>query len=236
MTGPLQLGVFLSGGGRTLANLIEHRDSHGLPIEIKHVLASRGDAGGLTIARRAGIATTVVIKSRHDDAGYQRAMFDPCRDAGCDVVVMAGYLKHVLIPDDFRGRVINIHPSLLPAFGGRGMYGLRVHAAVIERGCKVSGCTVHLVDNVYDNGRILDQSVCMVHTDDTAESLAARVFDLEKQLLPRRFAKLAVVIVESTTRAQRSGFCQKSIHRFEARTSSLGFQPISYTQVGDSGV
>ncbi len=184
MNGPTKLGVFLSGGGRTLANLIDHRDNHGLAIDIRHVVASRPDAGGLTIARNDGCPTSVVIKSSHDDAAYQNAMFDPCRAAGCDVVVMAGYLKHVLIPDDFAGRVINIHPSLLPAFGGPGMYGMRVHAAVIARGCKFSGCTVHLVDNVYDNGRILDQRVCPVQPGDTPERLAARVFELEKELLP----------------------------------------------------
>ena len=97
---------------------------------------------------------------------------------------MAGFLKHVLIPEDFVGRVINIHPSLLPSFGGPGMYGQRVHQAVLERGVKISGCTVHYVDNEYDNGPIILQRSCLVKDDDTAETLAARVFEQECQALP----------------------------------------------------
>ena len=112
-------------------------------------------------------------------------MFGPCRQVGADLVVMAGFLKHVRIPSDFEGRVINIHPSLLPSFGGPGMYGHRVHQAVIDRGVKISGCTVHYVDNVYDNGPIILQRSCEVRDDDTAETLAARVFKQECEALPQ---------------------------------------------------
>ena len=104
--------------------------------------------------------------------------------------MLAGFLKKLWIPDDFAGRVINIHPSLLPAFGGKGCYGMRVHRAVLERGCQVSGCTVHLVDEVYDNGPILLQRWCPVETTDSASDLAARVFAEELIALPealRRF-------------------------------------------------
>ena len=111
-------------------------------------------------------------------------MFGPVRESGAKLVVMAGFLKHVLIPQDFDRRVINIHPSLLPAFGGAGMYGLRVHKAAIDRGVKISGCTVHYVDNEYDHGPIINQRAVDVLPNDTPEDLAAMVFEQECELLP----------------------------------------------------
>ena len=99
-------------------------------------------------------------------------------------MVLAGFLKHLWIPQDYRGHVLNIHPSLLPAFGGKGYYGARVHRAVLERGCQVTGCTVHLVDEIYDNGPILLQRWCRVESDDTPTTLAARVFEEELLALP----------------------------------------------------
>ena len=116
-------------------------------------------------------------------------MFGPCRQLGVDLVVMAGFLKHVQIPDDFSEKVINIHPSLLPSFGGAGMYGQRVHQAALERKVQFSGCTVHYVDNQYDNGPIILQKCCPVNRDDTADSLAARVFELECKALPEAIIK-----------------------------------------------
>jgi phosphoribosylglycinamide formyltransferase-1 len=184
--GPLlPIAVFISGGGRSLANLIEHRNRHGLPIDIRLVISSSPRVRGVEIARNAGIDTRVVRKSQcpGPDA-YAEAMFGPCRKAGIELVVMAGFLKHVLIPPDFEGRVINIHPALLPSFGGAGMYGHHVHQAVIDRGVKFSGCTVHYVDNQYDNGPIILQRCCEVKDDDTAETLAARIFEQECQALP----------------------------------------------------
>lgn len=190
-TDRLPIAVFLSGGGRTLANLIDHRDHHGLPIDIRLVISSSSKVRGVTIARDAGIDTKVVLKSQHPrPSEYAEAMFEPCRRAGAQLVVMAGFLKHVLIPDDFHGRVINIHPSLLPSFGGEGMYGQRVHQAVLQRGVKITGCTVHFVDNHYDNGPIIVQRSCDVREDDSAESLAARVFEQECQALPEAIQKV----------------------------------------------
>jgi phosphoribosylglycinamide formyltransferase-1 len=118
-------------------------------------------------------------------------MFDEIRRSGATLVVMGGYLEHLLIPDDFYNRVINIHPSLIPAFCGKGMYGLHVHKAAIEFGVKVSGCTVHYVDNQYDHGPILLQRSCEVLETDTAESLQKRVFELECQVLPEAIAAIA---------------------------------------------
>ena len=104
---------------------------------------------------------------------------------------MAGFMHLVRIPADFTGRVINIHPSLLPAFGGRGFHGMNVHRAVLERGCTVSGCTVHLVDDEYDHGRVLLQRTVPVLADDSPESLAARVFAAECQTLPEAIQRIA---------------------------------------------
>jgi phosphoribosylglycinamide formyltransferase-1 len=181
----LPIAVFISGGGRSLANLIRHRDEHQLPIEIRLVISSSSTVAGVKIARDAGIDTRVVLKRDFPEpSDYAEAMFQPCRQAGVELVVMGGFLKHVLIPSDFDGRVINIHPSLLPSFGGPGMYGHHVHEAVLERGEKVSGCTVHYVDNQYDHGPIVLQRKCEVRGDDTADTLAARVFEQECQALP----------------------------------------------------
>lgn len=189
---PLPVAVFLSGTGRSLANLIEHRDRHGLPIDFRIVISSSSKVRGVQIARDAGIEAIIVRKRDFPDPDdYSGAMFQPCREVGAELVVMAGYLKHVLIPPDFAGRVINIHPSLLPSFGGSGMYGSRVHQAALDRGVKVSGCTVHSVDNQYDHGPILLQRSCEVRDDDTPESLAARVFEQECQALPDAIRKIA---------------------------------------------
>lgn len=189
----LPIAVFISGGGTTLRNLIAARDAGTLPVDFRLVISSTRSAAGLEIAERAGIPSQVVRRQAFGDdaARYSAAMFGPCRDAGCQLVVMGGFLKHVLIPEDYLSRVINIHPALIPAFCGAGMYGRRVHAAAIEYGVKISGCTVHFVDNHYDSGPIILQRTCPVADDDTPDTLAARVFEQECQALPdaiRRFA------------------------------------------------
>jgi phosphoribosylglycinamide formyltransferase-1 len=119
-------------------------------------------------------------------------MFDAIRRSGARWVIMGGYLEHLLIPNDFENRVVNIHPSLIPAFCGKGMYGLRVHQAAIDFGVKISGCTVHFVDNQYDHGPILLQRACEVLEGDTAETLQKRVFELECEALPEAIARIAM--------------------------------------------
>jgi len=177
--------VFLSGGGRTLENLLQHVASGTLSIDIRLVISSSAKVRGIEVGRKAGIDTRVVLKSRYatDDA-YREAMFAPCREVGAELIVMAGFLKHVLIPGDFTGRVINIHPSLIPAFSGEGMYGMHVHDAAIRRGVQFSGCTVHFVDNDYDHGPIILQRICSVPKSYAADDLAAAVFELECNALP----------------------------------------------------
>lgn len=187
----LDLAVLVSGSGRTLENLLERISQGRLPARVGAVVSSRSDARGVAIARRAGIPVTVLPPAGRPRGEWSQAVFGACRDAGADLVVMAGFLHLVDIPADYGDRVINIHPSLLPAFGGRGFYGMHVHRAVLERGCTISGCTVHLVDGEYDHGGILLQRAVPVLADDTAESLAARVFAAECGLLPEVIARIA---------------------------------------------
>ncbi len=187
----LRLAVFLSGAGRTLANLLERIEAKGLPATVAVVVASRGDVRGVRIAERAGIPVRVLPPGGQPLAAWSESLFAACRQARVDLAVMAGFLHLIKVPADFTGRVINIHPSLLPAFGGRGYHGMNVHRAVLERGCTVSGCTVHLVDDEYDHGRVLLQETVPVLPDDSPESLAARVFAAECGLLPEAIRRIA---------------------------------------------
>ncbi len=161
-------------------------------MEIALVISSSPTAGGLKFATEADLPTHVIERKNFDSSeAYGEAVFAPCREAGVDYVLMAGFLKLAPLPEDFAGRVINIHPSLLPSFGGQGMYGHKVHEAVIERGCRVSGVTVHFVDNQYDNGPIIWQQPTPVIEGDTADDLADRVFELEKEAYPHVLRLLA---------------------------------------------
>lgn len=185
----LKLAVLISGSGRTLKNFIDLAAEGELPIDIRLVVASSAKAGGLQHAAAAGIPTLVVKRSDFPagPAGnqpYGDAIFAACRAAGVDYVAMAGFLKLAPVPEDFAGRVVNIHPALIPAFCGAGMYGHHVHQAVIDAGVKITGCTVHFVDNQYDHGPIIWQQPVPVFFDDTADTLAARVFEAEKEAYP----------------------------------------------------
>jgi phosphoribosylglycinamide formyltransferase-1 len=189
---PLKLAVLISGGGRTLKNFIDLAAEGLLPIEIRLVISSTPTAGGLDFARDAGLATTILQRRDFEtDQAYGDAIFDACRQAGVDYVAMAGFLKLAPVPDDFVGRVLNIHPALIPAFCGHRMYGHRVHQAVLDAGVKVTGVTVHFVDNQYDAGPIIWQQPVPVFDDDDAESLAARVFEVEKEAYPHVLRLLA---------------------------------------------
>jgi formyltetrahydrofolate-dependent phosphoribosylglycinamide formyltransferase len=182
---PLRLAVLISGAGTTLRNLIQRIERAELAADIRLVISSRPDAGGLEFARQKGIPQLVVSRgSSRSAAQFSHAIFQPCRVADVQLVVMGGFLKHVLIPADFAGRVMNIHPALVPAFCGKGLYGRRVHEAVLEYGVKVSGCTVHFVDDQYDHGPIILQRVVPVLDDDSPETLAARVFEQECAAYP----------------------------------------------------
>ncbi len=194
MKGLLPVAVLISGSGTTLRNLIELRDRGTLRVDFRLVVSSKKEAGGLKFAEAASIPTLVVFKKKTQSAEeHSENVFGPIRKSGAQLVVMGGYLQHVLIPTDFENKVINIHPSLIPSFSGKGMYGLKVHQSAIDFGVKVSGCTVHFVDNEYDHGPILLQRTCEVLTTDSAESLQRRVFKLECQVLPDAIRKIAAL-------------------------------------------
>jgi phosphoribosylglycinamide formyltransferase 1 len=192
----LKIAVLISGSGRTLKNFIDLAAEGDLPIDIRLVVSSSAKASGIQHAEAAGIPAVVVKRSDFPhgstgDQSYGDAIFDACRAAGVDYVVMAGFLKLAPVPDDFAGRVVNIHPALIPSFCGAGMYGHYVHQAAIDAGVKVTGLTVHFVDNVYDHGPIIWQQPVPVFPDDTADTLAARVFEAEKEAYPHVLKLLA---------------------------------------------
>ncbi len=175
-TAPVRLGVLLSGSGRTLQNLLDRIDDGRLAAEVRCVIADREGTVGIERGVRAGLPTAV---TRDPELIY--AML---REHGVELVCLCGYLRLLPIAADFAGRILNIHPSLLPKFGGKGFYGDRVHRAVLEAGETTSGCTVHLCDEVYDRGEILVQRTVPVTPDDTVETLAARVFAAECEAYP----------------------------------------------------
>lgn len=182
---PLRLAILISGGGTTLRNLLEKIAARELDAQVRLVVSSNPAARGLEFARRANVPVFVVERCKYvSTAEFSAAVFDACRAAEPHAVAMGGFLKHVEIPPDFENRVLNIHPSLIPAFCGQGFYGQRVHQAVLDHGCQESGCTVHFVDNEYDHGPIILQKKVPVLPGDTAETLAARVFQAECEAFP----------------------------------------------------
>ncbi len=186
---PLRLGVLLSGGGRTLTNLLDEIDAGRLDAEVAVVVASR-PCQGIARARERGLLVhlveyrSFVAGGAADIDGYSRAIVEHLDAAEVDLVLQAGFLSLWAIPDRYAGRVMNIHPALLPSFGGRGMYGRHVHEAVLAAGCKVSGCTVHFATNEYDAGPIILQRCIPVRETDDADSLAGRVFEQECAAYP----------------------------------------------------
>ncbi len=176
--------MFISGGGRTLLNIHDLITSGELNAAIPLVVASRVCAGA-DRARERGLHTLVIPGNigREELARLLAPL-------GIDYVVLAGYLKLLPIPPGFARRVINIHPALLPKFGGKGMYGHHVHEAVLAAGEKESGCTVHYCDSEFDRGEIILQARCPVYPTDTVDSLASRVFDLECRAYPAALKKV----------------------------------------------
>ncbi len=183
----MRIAVAVSGGGSNLQALLDALPA-GSATAVVLVLSNKRAAGGLDRAEEHGIPTAVFT-----DPASADEWLGLLKRHRIDLVVLAGYLK--LVPPGvisaFRGRIVNIHPALLPAFGGPGMYGKRVHQAVLDAGATESGCTVHLVDEVYDRGEILAQARVPVLPGDSAESLAARVLAAEHQLLPRVVLEVA---------------------------------------------
>lgn len=203
---PIRLAVLLSGGGTTLANLTDKIGAGELEAEVAVAICSNQTAYDKITARDLGIPTHMVARKDHaDTAAFSQAVFGIIREADVDLVCLAGFLCLLSIPDDFAYRVLNIHPALLPAFGGKGMYGHHVHEAVIQTGCKVSGCTVHFADQTYDTGPILVQRTCPVQPDDTPDTLAARVFEQECLAYPEAIRLLATGAMAVDGKVTRPG-------------------------------
>jgi phosphoribosylglycinamide formyltransferase 1 len=188
---PIRLAVCVSGGGTTLQNLIELIRGRRLRAEIVQVVASRPRIGAIPRAEAAGIPLALASRTAQTSVEFSASVFDPIRRSKADLVILGGFLALVKIPADYKGRVINVHPALIPAFCGKGYYGAKVHQAALDAGVKVSGCTVHFADDAYDSGPIIVQRTVPVLEDDTAETLAARVFLEECRALPEAIALYA---------------------------------------------
>jgi phosphoribosylglycinamide formyltransferase 1 len=181
---PIRLAVCVSGGGTTLQNLLDLIKAKRLKAEVVKVVASRPRIGAIDIAEAAHIPLALANKGAKSLSEFSKSVFDPIRQSKADLIVLGGFLSLVDIPTEYVGKVINVHPSLIPAFSGKGCHGAAVHRAVIETGVKVSGCTVHFADATYDTGPIILQRTVPVLEDDTPDALAARVFRAECQALP----------------------------------------------------
>jgi phosphoribosylglycinamide formyltransferase-1 len=181
---PIRLAVCVSGGGTTLQNLIDRIGDGSLDARIVQVIANRPGIGAIPKAEAAGLPVAVIPRAGQPVEVFSAAVFDAIRGREADLVILGGFLALLVIPPDFEGRVMNIHPALIPAFCGRGFHGATVHHSAIETGVKVSGCTVHFADATYDTGPIILQRVVPVLDNDTPETLAARVFAAECEALP----------------------------------------------------
>ncbi|NIR51173.1 phosphoribosylglycinamide formyltransferase [candidate division KSB1 bacterium] len=181
----IRVAVFASGGGSNLNALLEAVQSGRLDASIVLVISNKAEAGALQIAREYGVpAVHISQKSLPSDDEFNKAILTALKEHGVDMIALAGYLKKIdsCIIREYKNRILNIHPALLPSFGGKGMYGLKVHQAVLDYGCKVAGVTVHLVDEEYDTGPPILQRCVPVEPDDTPETLAARVLEQEHKI------------------------------------------------------
>jgi formyltetrahydrofolate-dependent phosphoribosylglycinamide formyltransferase len=186
-----RLAVLISGSGSTLQNLAQHIADGKLSVSIAGVISSRPDVYGLVRAKNLHVPHEVIDRRKFPDAAdFSDAVFAQIHRYQADLVIMAGFLSLLRIAPAFENRVLNIHPALLPKYGGRGMHGMKVHAAVIAAGESISGCTVHFADNQYDHGPIILQRTCPVLSGDTAEQLAARVFEQECIAYPEAIERI----------------------------------------------
>lgn len=187
------LGVLISGSGGTLQNFIDQIEAGKLPACIQIVISSKPDVTGLERAKKHNIPTSVIPRSDYKDAdAFSCAITTELGKYPIDLITLAGFIHLYNIPEKYKGKVMNIHPGLIPAFCGHRYYGKKVHEAVIDYGAKVSGCTVHFADNIYDNGPIIIQRAVPVLDDDTPESLAARVFKEECEAYPEAIRLFAM--------------------------------------------
>jgi len=189
---PIRLGVLISGGGTTLMNILRQIKQGRLNAEVAVVISSRSTVTGVEKAKNAGLDVKIVrTKDYPYIDGFSKRIEAELVAAKVDLVIQGGWLCLWKIPYRYEHRVMNIHPALLPSFGGKGMWGHHVHEAVLNAGCKVSGCTVHFCTNEYDAGPIIVQRTCEVENDDTPDTLAARVFEQECIAYPEAISLFA---------------------------------------------
>lgn len=184
---PMCLGVFASGGGTNFQAILDAIDRGELTARVGLCVSNNEQAGALERATRHDVPTVTLNPTAFDDPDrYVQALTRALDEYGVNFVALAGYLRKIpsLVVEAFRGRMLNVHPALLPAFGGKGMYGMRVHEAVLDYGVRWTGVTVHLVDEKYDTGPVVLQQPVPVKQDDTPETLAARVLEVEHELYP----------------------------------------------------
>jgi phosphoribosylglycinamide formyltransferase-1 len=195
---PVRLGVLISGGGTTLMNILEYISKGRLNAEVSVVISSRSEVTGVEKAKKAGLDVKIIRKKDYPDIDeFSKRIEDELVAANVDLVIQGGWLCLWNIPERYENRVMNIHPALLPSFGGQGMWGHHVHEAVLAAGCKISGCTVHFCTNEYDKGPIIVQRACEVKETDSPDTLAARVFQQECIAYPqaiRLFAEGRILI------------------------------------------
>lgn len=183
----MKLGFLLSGSGSTYDNMMEKLQDLGTPAKMAVVISSRPDVYGVVRAKKSGVPVHIVEykKYNNDIEEYSRAITKILEEYQVELVIMGGFMSFYQIPEKYIHRVMNVHPALIPAFCGKGMYGHKVHEAVYQSGVKVTGCTVHFVDNEYDHGPIIDQAPVEIIAGDTPDTIAEKVVDMERKIYPR---------------------------------------------------
>jgi formyltetrahydrofolate-dependent phosphoribosylglycinamide formyltransferase len=228
---PVRLGVLISGGGTTLMNILEYIKQGRLNAEVAVVISSRSTVTGVEKAKNAGLNVQIIRTKDHPDIDqFSRRIEEELVAANVDLVIQGGWLCLWKIPPQYENRVMNIHPALLPSFGGKGMWGHHVHEAVLAAGCKISGCTVHFCTNEYDKGAIIVQRCCEVREDDTPETLAARVFQQECIAYPQAiklFAEGRIMVQNGRVLILDTGYSAvrrpvEMLDKIENRESRIG--------------
>lgn len=198
----LKLAVFVSGRGSNLSAIIQKIKSGKLNAEVLAVISDKNDCKAFEICEVEGIEKFVISKISNNSESNFEDLVKIFLEKKIDLIVLAGFLKKIptTFVNSFKNKIINIHPALLPAFGGKGMYGLNVHKAVYETSAKVSGATIHFVDEIYDNGKIIDQKVVDISDVKSPEEIAERVLKVEHELLPyviQKFEENKICLIEN---------------------------------------
>lgn len=189
---PFRIAVLLSGSGTSLENLFDHIDRGEVPAEIAVVISSKEKAFGLERARQRGVPAIAIPRTQYKDIGsFNDALHQSLNEHAVDLIALLGFLSLFELRDKYEGRALNVHPALIPAFSGQGFYGQKVHEAVLASGVKITGATVHFVNEEYDRGPILAQEAVAVAEGDSVETLAARVQEAERRLVPQAIRWIA---------------------------------------------